>query len=169
MKELFIIDLKDYKDSFEVYKRPSARAIIIKDHKVALVYSKKYDYFKFPGGGINNGESIIDALVREVQEEVGLVVIDNSIKEYGVVLRIQKGDNNKIFYQENYYYLCNVKDVIYDQNLDDYEMEEEFVLKFVEPLIAINKNYSLNLDKMNQIMVERDAKVLELLIKERII
>ena len=56
MRRLFEIDLKDYKDTYSVFRRPSARAIIIKDNKIALVYSKKEKYYKFPGGGIHEEE-----------------------------------------------------------------------------------------------------------------
>ncbi len=169
MRELFKIDLKDYNDTFQVYKRPSARAIITKDHKVALVYSKKYDYFKFPGGGIKDFETNIDALVREVKEEVGLQVIIDSIKEYGYVLRVQKNNDNQIFYQENYYYLCDVSDDFLLQDLDEYEEEEEFVLMFVEPTFAIKKNYAHEDNIFRKTMILRDAKVLELLVKEGIV
>ena len=49
MKRLFEIDLKDYKESDNVFRRPSARAIIRKGDKIALVYSQKEKYYKFPG------------------------------------------------------------------------------------------------------------------------
>ena len=127
MRNLFTIDLKDYNDTDVIYKRPSSRAIIIKDGKIALVYSNKYNYYKFPGGGINESEDKIDALIREVKEEVGLIVIKNSIKEYGEVKRIQKSNLNQIFYQENYYYLCDVENDLMKQNLDEYEQDEEFI------------------------------------------
>ena len=91
MRVLFEIDYKNYKENGTVGKRPSARAIIIKDNKIAMVYSKKYDYFKFPGGGIESSETNIDALIREVKEEVGLDVIKESIEEYGLVIRKEKG------------------------------------------------------------------------------
>ena len=41
MKRLFEIDLKDYKETDNVFRRPSARAIIRKDDMIALAYSKK--------------------------------------------------------------------------------------------------------------------------------
>lgn len=169
MKELFTIDLQDYNSLSEYYIRPSSRAIIIKDQKVALVYSKKYDYYKFPGGGIKKGETNIEALIREVKEETGLVVIENTICEFGKVLRIQKTDDDKIFYQENYYYLCNVLDNLTMQSLDDYEKEEEFVLVYVEPIIAINKNYQHQDTLFRKTMIDRDAKVLEILLEEKVV
>lgn len=111
MKKLFIIDLKDYNENMPRFKRPSVRAIIIKNGLIAMVYSKKYDYYKFPGGGIEKNEDILTALKREVLEETGLKIIDASITELGSVLRIQKSrfNDSEIFEQENYYYLCDIE------------------------------------------------------------
>ena len=72
MKELFSIDLNDYEHNYIVYKRPSARGIILSGDKIALVYSKKEKYYKFPGGGIKENEDMHTALIREVREEVGI-------------------------------------------------------------------------------------------------
>ena len=69
MKRLFEIDLNDYKDTDAVFRRPSARAIILQGDKIALVYSKKEKYFKFPGGGIHDDEDKREALICEVREE----------------------------------------------------------------------------------------------------
>ena len=87
MRRLFEMDLKDYNDTDNVFRRPSARAIILKGDKIALVYSKKEKYYKFPGGGIHVDEDKKEALIREVREEAGLVVIPETITEYGSVLR----------------------------------------------------------------------------------
>ena len=65
MKQLFEIDLHDYDESDTVFRRPSARAIIFDDvGKIALVYSKKENYYKFPGGGIHDDEDRVSALIR---------------------------------------------------------------------------------------------------------
>ena len=169
MRDLFTIDRNDYASDMPLYIRPSARAIIIKDKKVALVYSKKYDYYKFPGGGINENENKIDALIREVKEETGLIVIKESINSYGKVLRIKKLDDDRVFYQENYYYLCDVVDKIELQNLDDYEKDEEFTLVFVDPITAIVKNLSSIKATIRGVMIERDVRVLKVLIEEGVI
>ena len=168
MRLLFEIDLKNYDKNGKAFIRPSARAIIIKDNKVYMVHSLVYDYYKFPGGGIEKNESNIDALIRETAEEAGLVVIKNSIKEYGYVHRIQKSDHQGIsmFIQDNYYYLCDVEEDRINQKLDDYEDFEKFTLELIEPKIAINTNRYKNHGPKDQNMLEREAKVLELLIKE---
>ncbi len=168
MRLLFEIDLKNYDKNGKAFKRPSARAIIIKDNKIYMVHSLVYDYYKFPGGGIEADESNIDALIRETAEEAGLVVIKDSIKEYGYVHRIQKAKDEgfSMFIQENFYYLCDVEDRKINQNLDDYEDFEKFTLELIDPKIAINANRNSNHGPKNKDMIEREAKVLELLIKD---
>ena len=169
MIQLFEIDLHDYDATDKIFSRPSARGIIFIKGKIALVYSNKEKYYKFPGGGIHNGENNRDALCRKVREEVGLVVIPESIHEFGSVLRRQKSNCllGTIFEQENFYYYCDVKGNIVEQNLDDYEKEAEFVLRLVniDEAIEVNSKYESD-DFFNEIMIKREKRVLEL-IKER--
>lgn len=167
MRMLFEIDKKDYVNNGSVFRRPSARGIIIIDGKVALIHSNKYDYYKFPGGGIEADECMEDALVREILEETGLTVIKNSIREYGQVRRISKGTKEDIFMQDNYYFFCDVKEDMVKQNLDEYEADEGFVLEFMSPQIAMNINKkNISDDLSRNVMIERDTKVLELLVQE---
>lgn len=165
MKELFSIDFHDYRDSDKVFKRPSARGIIIEEQKIALVYSKKENYYKFPGGGIKQNEDMKEALIREVREEVGLTVIPESIKEFGSVMRRQKSNNepDTVFEQENFYFLCRTENSILEQELDDYEKEAEFILRFtdIDKAIKINGDYHSD-DKFSEIMIKRDMRVLQL-------
>ena len=166
MKRLFEIDLKDYKETDSVFRRPSARAVIIRDDKIALVYSKREKYYKFPGGGIHDDEDKKEALAREVREEVGMVVIPESIREFGSVLRRQKSDKaeDTIFEQENYYYFCDVQNELVNQELDAYESEAEFVLRVVDIDTAIEANDIYESDvKFNEVMIKRELRVLKLL------
>lgn len=51
-------------------------AVIVKDGKVLLIHRKKEgkEYWVFPGGGIEEGESPEEAVKREVKEETSLDV-----------------------------------------------------------------------------------------------
>ena len=171
MRELFRMDLKDYEQNFNIFKRPSVRGVIIRENKVAMVYSCKYDYYKFPGGGIEYGEDFITALKREILEETGLTVLDGSVKEYGSVTRIQKSrfKENEIFEQENFYYLCQTDGTYNSQNLDEYEDEEGFELQYVYPKHAILVNRTHDHADYDLMLIERESKVLECLTKEKLI
>ena len=168
MRELFVLDKKNYNPNGTVGKRPSVRGIILKDGKIAMMHSKKYDYYKLPGGGIEEGESLEETLIREVREESGLTVIPETIKEFGYVRRIEKGRFEDIFIQDNYYFICETESEISEQELDDYEAEEEFTLEFVTIDHAITVNENANHFEKEEIvtfqgMIERENKVLRML------
>ncbi len=168
MRLLFELDMKDYDINGKAFVRPSARGIIIRNGRVGMVHSIKYDYYKFPGGGIEEGESKIDALTREIAEEAGLCVIPETIKGYGYVHRIQKSDlaDADVFIQDNFYYLCETENALRPQRLDDYEKVEHFTLEWVRPFTAIDANRNGNHGPKEQTMLEREARVLEMLISE---
>ncbi len=165
MRLLFEMDAKNYDPNGVAFTRHSARCIHIRSDLVAMVHSIKYNYYKFPGGGIEEKESKEQAMIRETLEEAGLIVVPESVKEYGYVHRIQKDDQGDadIFIQDNYYYLCDADERIRAQKLDAYEADEEFTFEYVDPDRAIFVNRNADHGESDQIMLEREAKVLELL------
>lgn len=50
--------------------RIAARAVLLEDKKVALIYVSAHNYYMLPGGGIDGGD-FETGLKREVKEEVG--------------------------------------------------------------------------------------------------
>ena len=171
MRLLFEMDQKDYADCTHQFSRDSARSIVIRNGKIAMIHSQKYHYYKFPGGGIEKGEDPVAAMIRETREEAGLTVIPESVREYGYVHRIQKSDYDaaECFVQDNYYYLCDALEDLSPQNLDDYEAAESYRLVFVDPDTAIHANRSVIESPYNPMMFEREARVLEMLISEGVI
>ena len=53
-------------------------ALVIKDRKILLVKEnlRHYEFIKFPGGGVELGEGLMDALRREINEELDTTIID---------------------------------------------------------------------------------------------
>lgn len=165
MRHLFTMDTHDYDPNGTRKFRPSVRAIIIRDGKVLMIHSLKYDYYKFPGGGIEAGEGMEQALCREVAEESGFAVVPGSIREYGLVRRISKGGETDIFDQENFYYLCGIGPAV-GQTLDDYEDEEGFTPEWVTPETAIETNRFHDHCGKWGVVQERECLVLEKLMEE---
>ena len=59
-------------------------AIIVRDNKILLMHRIKegQEYFVFPGGGIEENESVEDAIIRETKEELSLdIKIDKLLFE----------------------------------------------------------------------------------------
>ena len=169
MKNLFTIDLNDYGNDDKPYYRPSARGIIYRDGKLALAYGQNEGYCKFPGGGIEEGEDAIEALIREVREEAGLKVIPESVEEFGSVLRRQSysKEENTIFIQENFYFFCDAENTIYEQNLSAGEKAAGFTLRWmdIDEAIRINEAYKSS-SIFNMSMIDRETRVLRLLKKD---
>ncbi len=61
-----------YKSGKKKFLSIGAGCVIFKDNKVLLVRGKNGTKFKFPGGHINDDETIKDAAIRETVEEIGV-------------------------------------------------------------------------------------------------
>ena len=163
MKLIALYDEKNYKQRSGIV-REAVRAIIIKDGKVALVKSLKENHYKFPGGGIEDGESHIDTLIRETKEETGLIIKPDSIKECGFIHEIRKSIfNDDAFEQKSYYYFGKVEDEISEQELSEREKDLKYVLEWVDPVIAYDVDYKLGQDYNNKFLL-REACILNLII-----
>lgn len=52
--------------------RLAARAVLVgESDRIALLHASKHHYYKLPGGGLDDGENMQQALRRELLEEVG--------------------------------------------------------------------------------------------------
>lgn len=145
----------EYKNSFD---RVAVRAVIMHGEKILLVKSNKGDY-KFPGGGVNKGESNNQALMREVSEETGYKIKD-VIGLIGKIKEISKDkfESEYAFIMYSYYYKCSVMNEVTHQKLDDYEQDLDFVGEWINIKEAINVNENIladgNINNINWIRRE---------------
>lgn len=169
MRELFSIMEgagDGYNKGFSRIVRPSVRGIIICGKKLVLGYSTGCGAYEIPGGGIEAGETHFEALRREIREELGISIADNTITEFGAVHRIAYNSTRmEIFDQMNYYYICEAAQSSSEiEAMQGHEAEPGFQLRIAEPQMAVAKNRSrLNAE---DIIVQRDTRVMELLIEE---
>ncbi len=78
-----IVEIKDADFGFDTPRKSANKTrfcvrILLFNEKgeICVVKSEKYNYLQIPGGGIEDGESIIEALRRETEEETGFVIKD---------------------------------------------------------------------------------------------
>ncbi len=101
-------------------------------------------------------------MLREVKEETGLIIIEDSIKEYGMIQEIRKSwhGNQEIFNQKSYYYFAEVEIDTVVPSLQNYEIELEFMLEWVDINHAIKTNIDLSKNYVSKFLL-REAEVLK--------
>ena len=127
--------------SGQTLTRRAVRGIVLRDRELLMIYSPVNGDYKFPGGGVNEGESDDEALVREVREECGPEV-DEIGEPYGKMLsyREAREENFDIFEMTSRYYRCSIHDRAFgEQQLDGYEKELEFQPVWVDIRDAIRE------------------------------
>lgn len=115
-------------DVSQLQWRPSVYAIVIVDGKILLSPRFKQGY-DLPGGGVDLGEDLENALIREVKEETGIDVAVNKL----VALRTNffasthdEGVDDEYYQSVMAYYTCEVVGgALSTEGLD--ELEKQFV------------------------------------------
>ncbi len=137
-------DKKDYKKGQKQIRRIGVRSIIIEDGKIYLSYSVRNKFYKLPGGGVNKGETIIEALKRETLEEVGININPKYIKRYGLFIdkwrSIRLNDMDKIWIQKSFCFICKRLGDIKDIMPTDSEIYDLCEMRFVDINAAIQTN-----------------------------
>jgi len=106
----------------QVYPEPTVGALIVnKDGRILLTKSHKwFDKYTLPGGHIEVGETMKEAVIREVKEEVGLDV------EVAEMLLMQEAVFAEEFWRKKHFifldFLCKSKDQ--RVKLDGRELQE---------------------------------------------
>ncbi len=158
MKILFTMDEKNYTADMPKCMRYAVRAIICRNGKYAMQKSRQGD-FKMPGGGIECDETHIEALQREVGEELGLCVDPDSVKELGEVIekRVDRFDHEKAFECHTFYYFCDVT----EENREVKMTESELRLGYHPSWEELGKILQANESRLDDYWQKRDFRVLQ--------
>ena len=148
MQTILVLDEKNYTEEMPVFERFVVRAVIEKDGLFAMQQGKNGEY-KIPGGGMDEGESFVDALIREVQEETGLVIIPKTIKELGEIIEMRRDifDENIKYSAHSLHFACEVEDERVEMALTESEKEKGFQLAWADIDTIIETNERLMTEK----------------------
>jgi ADP-ribose pyrophosphatase YjhB (NUDIX family) len=161
-------DIKpEHTNSFE---RIATRAIVLKEDKILLLYTARYDDYTLPGGGVDGDEDILSGFKRELQEETGASNI-RDIKEFGLYeeMRPWYKDDFDIMNMKSYCFSCKIDEQLGDTNFEDYEIKNgmHVVWLTITEAIKHNENVIAKSDKKGM-SVERELFLLKLIQKELI-
>ena len=73
---------------------PTAGLLIIKDRKLLLAYSKNKNCFYLPGGKVDKHETAVQALCREIEEDLNVPLHENELKYYAHISAPAYGEIN---------------------------------------------------------------------------
>lgn len=143
-------------------KRKTVRAILVNSKKeIALLHIKgidkfgNRDHYETPGGGVENNEEFISALIREIKEEIGYSI--NNIKEIGHI-DIQYNLLNRI--DEGYFYYAEIAEYI-GRDLNEYEKDLFKEIKWIN-INDIDEIYcDYQVENVGKMIHKRDYKMIK--------
>ena len=158
MQTIFVLDEKNYTEDMPVFERYGVRAIIQRDGLFAMQQSNTGEY-KIPGGGMDKGETIAEALAREVREETGLVIKTETMQELGEILDVHKDifDGKSKYVAHSLHYSCDVEEELVETAMTESEIAKGFHLAWADIDTIIETNERL----MKENWQLRDTKFLK--------
>ncbi len=123
--------------------RPNVAALVVRSDGKLLVCERieVSGAWQFPQGGVDEGEAVEEALVREVEEEVGWEAEDYTIEkvkggyryDYPEEVRVKKASRKAQYVgQEQTYFLCRLRDGASEVDLTGEPREFEQA-KWIDP------------------------------------
>lgn len=166
MKTLLTIDEKDYDSTLPDFKRIAVRGIFFVNGKMVFIEATSGE-LKIPGGGMEEGETDQQVLIREVQEETGYIVKPESIKAFGEIIERRMAKYEPMIWNQiNRLYFCEVEETKTECNYSQNEIKQGFKLAYytIEEALEHNKKYLLEIGE--DLEKEREYQILKLIQKE---
>jgi|SRR4030095_7029843 8-oxo-dGTP pyrophosphatase MutT (NUDIX family) len=84
---------------------PTTALLVIQNRKLLLAYSRNKQCFYLPGGKIDEGETAVSALCREVAEEMNVAIGGHELKYHTHITAPAYGEENGIVMEQECFLL----------------------------------------------------------------
>jgi 8-oxo-dGTP pyrophosphatase MutT (NUDIX family) len=154
--------------SAKSFTRKATRAIVLNGENILLLYTKRYHDYSLPGGGIDEGESNIDGLIRELKEETGAHNVQD-IQEIGLYEEFRPWHKTgfDMVHMQSYCYVCSIDDELLDPELESHEIDNGMhpIWMNIHQAISHNEHTIANSEKKG-LSIERETFLLKLIVRE---
>ena len=154
--------------STKSFIRKATRAIVVNGNNILLLYTKRYHDYTLPGGGIDEGESNIEGLIRELKEETGAHNVQNVV-EFGLYeeFRPWHKDGFDIMHMQSYCYTCSIDDELLTPELEAHELSNGMHPIWINIYEAIKHNEeTIAKSDKKGLSIERETFLLKLIVSE---
>ncbi len=161
-----VIDL-----SGKSFTREASRAIVLEGENILLLYTKRYHDYSLPGGGIDDGESHIEGLIRELEEETGAQNIRN-IEAFGRYEEFRPWHKPEfdIVQMQSYCYLCTIDQELLSPEFEAHEINNGMHPVWMNIHEAISHNeYTIEHSDKKGMSIERETFLLKRIVDELLV
>lgn len=152
-----------------IAQRHAVRAVIVRDGRLLLLHTRRYDDYSFPGGGLDPGEDAIDGLRRELLEETGARTVTvqrclGYLDEY----RPSRDPAFDALFMRSHFHVCGVEGELETAAPEDYELANGMAPVW----IALEQALAHNLGVLKRrpgnmgMSIERETWMLQYVLRE---
>jgi ADP-ribose pyrophosphatase YjhB (NUDIX family) len=147
-----------------IVKRLAARGIIIKNGKILLIYTKRYNDYSLPGGGVDDHEDISEGLCRELKEETGAQNVA-IIRPFGIYEEYRPAlkETYDILHMMSYIYEVACDELFLEPKLESYEVKNgmKTIWMNIEEAIFHNQQVIDNMEPSGGLSIKRELFLLK--------
>lgn len=149
-----------------ILTRRAARGIVVKDRSILLLFTERYNDFSFPGGGVADGEGLIDGLKRELEEETGASNV-RVRRNYGYIedVRPHWKPGYDLVHMTSHFFFCDIDPELRAPRMEDYETANGMRPVWVDlsEAIAHNRAVMQRRETTMGLSIQRETFMLEAL------
>ncbi|MFN7025415.1 MAG: NUDIX hydrolase [Pseudorhizobium sp.] len=152
-----------------ILTRRAARGIVLRERSLLMLFTQRYNDFSFPGGGIAEGEDLIDGLRRELEEETGASNVRVQ-RNYGYIeeLRPHRQPGFDLMNMTSHFFLCDIDPELRATKMEDYETANGMrpVWVDIDEAIAHNRGVMNRIETTMGLSIQRETFMLEALVND---
>lgn len=149
--------------------RPGIVGCFVYKQKILFVYSKEYKLWQLPQGGIDNGESIREAIFRELTEELGsfldkqcehefVLFAENKVefpKKNQGYRKLFTDDGTEVLMKGKKYFFITINAVNPDLKLKETEFDDYYWLTYAEAKDFCEKIYQKGKRRITEFALDK--------------